>query len=314
VRFFNQHNDAQESEKKNKMGIFDIYNDFWKKTFPASQNEIEWRTDEIRRRLDNIEQKLGGVIRCKNGNSQVAQNLILELLRLIEPQKVQGFPKIRCGSDHDGGYILLDDFSRVGLALSFGINDDDNWDVSFADRGIPVMQYDNSIDAGPTAHPLISFYKKTISDRISSSSTTLSEIISRYDMSGTEKRNILLKIDIEGDEWRVLDATPECDLQKMSQIVCEFHGMSLLLDADFYKRALRVFKKLHSHFGVYHVHGNNHGEIVSIANIAIPDVIEISFANRSLYKLIETKELFPTPLDSPCNRSLADIRLGSFKF
>ena len=121
-----------------------------------------------------------------------------------------------------------------------------------------MVQYDNSVDAGPTAHPLISFYKKAISDRVSPNSTTLSDIISSCDMSGMEKQNILLKIDIEGDEWRVLDVTPECDLIKMSQIVCEFHGMSLLLDVDFYNRALRIFKKLHSHFGVFHVHGNNH--------------------------------------------------------
>jgi hypothetical protein len=233
---------------------------------------------------------------------------------LIEPRKVQGFQKIRCGSDHDGGYVLLDDFSRVGLALSLGINDDDNWDVSVANRGIPVAQYDNSVDTGPTAHPLISFYKKTISDSISANSTTVSRIVSSCDMGGPEKQCILLKIDIEGDEWKVLAVTPESDLMKMSQIVCEFHGMSLLLDVGFYGRALRVLKKLHSCFGVFHVHGNNHADIVNVANVAIPDVIEISFANRSLYNLIETRELFPTPLDSPCNKSLADIYLGSFKF
>ena len=51
---------------------------------------------------------------------------ILETLRLLRPQKVEGSNKIRVGTVGDGGYVQIDDLVGVRHALSFGVSDNDS--------------------------------------------------------------------------------------------------------------------------------------------------------------------------------------------
>jgi hypothetical protein len=59
---------------------------------------------------------------------------------------------------------------------------------------------------------------------------------------------------------------------------------------------------------------NNFGGFSNVANIIFPNVLEISFANRSMYSFSETDEIFPGPLDAPNDPSHPDLHLGSFRF
>lgn len=293
------------------MELKELLNRWRKNTLPPSINDAEWRFNELNARLQAVQRFVDGRIIQKEC-ARETQRLIFELCRLIKPMQAQGFKKIRVGSPHDGGYVQLDDLERVSLALSFGICDDDNWDVAMAAKGIPVWQYDHTIDRAPSTHPLLTFHKKMVSNQSSDEAVTLSELVSSHDAS--EAPNIFLKIDIEGDEWKVFDSTPEEHLGRIAQIVCEFHNLSQLGEAGFYSIAFRVFEKLNRNFAVTHVHGNNCSPLVNISNIVIPDVIELSFANRKRYSFCESSEIFPTELDAPCDKDKADIFLGRFLF
>jgi hypothetical protein len=78
---------------------------------------------------------------------------------------------------------------------------------------------------------------------------------------------------------------------------------------------LRVFfKKLSDAYAVVHVHANNMGGFSNVANVIFPNVLEMTFANRSLYSFSETDEIFPGPLDAPNDPNCPDIHLGSFRF
>ena len=66
-------------------------------------------------------------------------------------------------------------------------------------------------------------------------------------------------------------------------------------------RAHRVFEKLANQFSVIHVHANNYGKYCNYKNKAIPDVLEVSYANRDRYKFDASNEQFPTSLDTPNN-------------
>lgn len=113
--------------------------------------------------------------------------------------------KIRVGSAADGGYIQLNDFTNITHAISLGISTDDNWDISLALRGIPVDQFDHSILEAPTNHRLLSFSRKRISVYRSAETATLEDIVAPYFRPGLP--DLILKMDIEGDEWDVLDKT-----------------------------------------------------------------------------------------------------------
>jgi hypothetical protein len=250
---------------------------------------------------------------ARNGPDSIpVQPDILNLMAYFKPKRVSGFNKIRLGQDGDGGYVLLDDFATVSGALSLGISDDCSWDLEIAARGINVHQYDHSVDGPPTGHPRFWFFKKMISAQMSDQSDTLGSALAK--LPPPEAGHIVLKIDIEGYEWEVLDAASPDELARFSQIVGEFHSFSNLLDPTWRARAQRVMRKLHSVFDVVHVHANNYGPLLVIANVPVPEALEVTLANRAMYHCEETDELFPTAIDQPNLEERPDIFLGNLRF
>lgn len=240
------------------------------------------------------------------------QDDVREVLRLVSPRKVIGFSKVRIGCAGDGGYVMLDDFAGVVGGLSFGIADNDAWDAALAERGLSIDQFDHTVDAAPTKHKLLHFHKKRLAPQASEGAVTLPDVIETYPSS--TRADLIVKMDIEGDEWDVLDAIAEGALSRLSQIICEFHELRRLVEPDFRAKAKRVFSTLNDTHAVIHVHANNFDYLYSVANIAIPNTLEISFAARSRYSFAASDELFPTSLDSPNEATMPDIFLGSFQF
>jgi hypothetical protein len=241
------------------------------------------------------------------------QKPFLKLASLFSPQRVRGFEKIRVGSDCDGGYIMLDDFNDIDLALSFGVETNADWDAVIADRGVAVQQYDYSVDISPIVDERVKFFKtKIVATKETESEASIGSILSESQV--TRDASVILKIDIEGDEWPVFERCDPADLARFSQILVEFHSFSLGRDPFWLGRATRVMQKIISKFGVFHVHANNWMQMCVVGNVYFPEILEVSFANRARYQFDDTSELFPTALDQPNNPLRPDLYLGSFKY
>ena len=234
------------------------------------------------------------------------------VLALITPVMASGVDKVRVGRESDGGYIMLNDFAGIAGALSLGIADDVSWDIDVANRGIPVLQFDHSVSAPPEAHAGFRFEPLRVSQSDEDGAISLDTIVrTRLD---ADDAPLLLKIDIEGDEWEVFQALSETTLSRFKQIVCEFHDLDRLAEVAFSNTVKDVFEKLsRSHF-VHHVHGNNCGNFANVANVIVPQSIEVSFALRSAYHTTEGTATFPTQLDRPNQPGRADLYLGQFRF
>ena len=304
---------------------------WWRRIYPATKTDVGWcyeaAKSELNQMAHNLDQKLNQTVKDLDQIKYMVivnnainttflspdlQTQIRVLLRLLRPVRIDEFAKIRVGSEFDGGYIQLDDYKRLSLALSLGIANNDDWDLATARRGIPVKQFDHTIDRAPSNHSLLEFNCRKIAGVKSSDAVTLPELVAQH--ADGNQPNIILKIDIEGEEWDVFDHVDCVTLACFAQIICEFHYLHKLHDPGFYDTALRVFKKLHDLFAVFHVHANNFGSIVNIGNVALPQTLEISFANRSCYSFKDNDESFPTAIDRPNNSSVADIYLGPFRF
>jgi hypothetical protein len=288
------------------------------------------RADENKSVIERLEQKIAACeesigrlaaltyehSRCTNAfataGSFEIQRRVLGILQLLKPHQAAGFKKARFGSANDGGYILIDDFDQIDAAFSFGIEQNASWDVSVADRGVPVYQFDHTVDVPPVSHGDLFFFKKRIVAEAAPGCETINALVDRCGRAGFA--SLILKIDIEHDEWPVFDATSEAALSCFAQIVGEFHGFGSLIDSQWSNRARRVFEKITGQFGVVHVHANNHCGLNSVANTAVPEVLEITFANRSRYQLVPGDEMFPSPLDAPNYPYLPDIHLGKFVY
>ena len=244
--------------------------------------------------------------------SRKLQEDFLALAQHFSPKAAVGKRKIRLGRPNDGGYVMLDDFAGIAAAISAGIGDDASWDLDIAEIGIPTYQLDHCIASSPAKHPNLIFMRHRLVSHEAEGGETLAALIDRYGHGG--EAELLLKMDIEGDEWPILDQTDADRLRQFAQIICEFHYFSRANQRDWYNRAKRVMEKLSGIFQVVHVHGNNCEAIISIGNVPFPQVLEVTFANRARYQFTDSAVLFPTPLDQPNCPGKADLFLGAFKF
>ena len=235
------------------------------------------------------------------------------LLRPLAPYALAQHGKVRMGAVNDGGYVCIDDFDGVDTALSFGINDDISWDLDAAARGLKLYQFDHTVADPAPDDPRMVFEAKRIGSESRSDTESLSALIRRHDR-GRARPNLILKMDIEGAEWDVIEATSEEDLARLAWITCEMHYFQGLAEAGHRRRVDHCLQKLMRTFVPVHIHANVWGGLSSIANIIFPNVLEATFANRTFYAVTESSEALPGPLDQPCFADQPDLFLGAFRF
>ncbi|MFM8735843.1 MAG: hypothetical protein ACKOC8_11685 [Pirellulales bacterium] len=245
-------------------------------------------------------------------DSASVQDRVAAILRRLEPMRATQFGKIRIGKEADGGYVMLDDFTGIGVAYSIGICDEVSWDLAMAERGIDVFQYDHTIDRLPLEHGRFHWSKTGLGPQATADLETLPRLLDGNGHRG--RRDMLLKCDIEGCEWEVLAALPDDCLQQFKQIVIEVHFLERLADPEFAALAGRAVAVLTAGHRVIHVHANNHRPYAIVGGIPVPSVLELTLVRTRDVALEKSDELFPGPLDSPCYVGRADFRLGAFRY
>ena len=243
----------------------------------------------------------------------------------------------RFGRNEDGGYLV--DFELLkesNILLSFGLGSDWSFEIDYLNenKNGKIYIYDHTIDIFVYLNPLLRClkrfltFRKNLNDLLARfndlkkylSLTTNRKIIfhkkkvvhekpnenkeiniqKAFDKIGQANR-IIFKIDIEGDEYALVDdIINQADLIDM--LIMEFH--------DIDKNEIRFItsiKKLLNNFDIVHIHGNNHcSERLS----GLPTVLELTFnSKRFRPKEIEYKNEFPLKdLDFPNNPYKKDLK------
>jgi hypothetical protein len=235
-----------------------------------------------------------------------------DLMRLMRPYEAVGQKKIRLGAPNDCGYVLLDDFDGIVRAVGCGVG----WNVSFerdlAERGIDVDLFDHTVDRTPQQHDRFHFHRIKLGDGSDAERcVSLDGIAAMYRL---QPGTAILKIDIEGDEWPLLNHVDPASLRRYRQILIELHWFDRARDPKILAAMISAVRKLTLDFAVVHVHGNNWGSVASLGGISVPNVLEVSLASRSHYRLRKSREEFPTPLDRPNHSERPDLQLGRFDY
>jgi len=234
-------------------------------------------------------------------------------LRLLRPHDALRIQKRRFGASNDGGYVMLDDLGRSRTALSLGVGGEVSWDLSMADRGLHVVQFDDAVSGPPQHDPRFAFNRARVVGRVElSDDVTLAQILTRPELAGDS--DLIAKIDIEGWEWEVLQRCPTETLARMRQIAVEFHDLGRFIDPVWRTTALAALGNLLQTHACIHVHGNNWGPLVAIGGVDFPSVFEATFARRRDYALVPSIAVFPTELDQPNNPSAPDLYLGQWAY
>jgi hypothetical protein len=201
----------------------------------------------------------------------------LDLLRslfILEINHKRNF--IRIGDQHDGGYLLVNDLLPTDVCLSFGIGSNYTFDAEIANHCEKVLMFDHTIPEPQLKSNNMFFYSRGVSNVRSEDFVTLEEVISEIPKSN----DIILKIDVEGAEWRVLNNTKDELLSRCRQIVAEFHNLHQIGTDDFFKEVVASLQLLAVNHSLVNVHINNWAKCDIVQGILFPDVIEVTYIRK----------------------------------
>ena len=233
---------------------------------------------------------------------------------------------LRIGKNHDGGYLVSkSDIEKSDLLIGLGISNDWSFEEDFLSRkNVDIFAYDGSISKKYFVKQLIKSIirfdeLKKISYRLKSlfkyikffsqsnvhhiqkfvglnsesdSYCTFLEVLNK-----TNHKNIFLKIDIEGDEYRFLDEIVENE-NRITGMVIEFHN------CDIHLKKIKQFLNKFS-LNLVHIHANNYAQIR--LDDRLPLVLELTFSRYA--KLSNTYKL-PHKLDMPNNKNVSELELS----
>ncbi len=238
---------------------------------------------------------------------------------------------IRLGSKNDGGYLVPEEvLYKTKILLSFGLNDDWSFEEDFKlkNKEVFIYSYDHTVDRKFWyKYTIISFFyflknfknfsnifkylkyknffklkfnnfhikKKIVNKEYGFNEISINKIAKKF------KKDVFLKIDIENDEYRILDEIK--NFKQLLGFVIEFHYV------DLNYKIIKDFLSKNSNFKIVHIHPNNMG---GLDTEGFPTTLEISFINTKLckkYKLVNNKKFKPHLLDSNNDPSKKKLKM-----
>lgn len=220
------------------------------------------------------------------------------LIRRLRPEAVAQ-PLIRLGAPtSDGGYLVPDDLEGIRFAISPGVAQEVSFDVDLAERGIRVVMLDASVKGPPIDRPEFDFRPLFLDTYESERTTTLQSLVD--DLPGDA--DLLLEMDIEGAEYRVLHSASSELLRRFRIIVIEFHDLADLASRSRCPDLAAALDKLFDTHRVVHVHPNNHGRTMRLAGHEFSEVLEVTFHRRDRSDSVHGARVpLPHPLDQDCD-------------
>ena len=211
---------------------------------------------------------------------------IVNTMKKISPKKTDKTP-VRIGKESDGGYILLDELLKGGVAYSFGVGSTSAFERDMAKRGYVNHMYDHTVPKAHAVGDQFIFNRYGVGAKDGGQLKTIETIV--RENKHENYNNIILQCDVEGAEYDIFTNTPQDILKCFSQIIVEYHSLDkCILDMTNFKRGRMehwhyqkmkdTFSVLAENFTPYHVHGNN---FILIHRIASWGVSEKTFSLRA---------------------------------
>lgn len=184
----------------------------------------------------------------------------------------------RIGDRYDGGYLLPKITKFPKYLISGGIGHTYNFEKVFADKNTKVLMYDFQVDSSNYEYNNINFFKKNLGN--GPNAISLNNI---FEINNIDPKVALLKMDIEGAEYDVLDDFDEKYLKNLPYLVIEFHLMNHVVEKN--QKILKTLNKINKHFKIIHIHPCNNRPPFTYFNLKVFPVLEITFCNKKNKKI-----------------------------
>jgi len=238
------------------------------------------------------------------------------LPKYLKPLHIDNENLVRIGPKLDGGYILDKRIVHITKKIiTCGLNDDWEFEKHFLkiNQSCEVLAYDHTVNKKFWIerfkkdilhfflfkkirlrkiisifkyYDYINFFKnknkhyelKISNENIKNKEITINEILKDHD-------NLILKIDIEGDEYNILNQILK-NSKKINALLIEFHDIQKNM------RLIKKFIEKSNKLKLVHIHANNYQCIDKDID---PSVIELTFTNieKIRFEQIITKKKYP---------------------
>ena len=246
---------------------------------------------------------------------------------------------IRLGRKADGGYVVDKDIvEKTNFLITFGMGPDWSFELDYIklNHKINIFMYDYTVSSTPYLKEIWKYLRrlitlrakvKDVKDRINylinylkffklknvnffpekitypikdKIDTDIEKVFSRI----PSQENVILKSDIEGSEFEVIDEISKFS-SRIKMLIFEFHWLDK--NEEIF---LKSIKKLQKDFDVVHIHGNNHCEKLSTG---LPITLEMTLVNKNIKsnEVTYVKDFPIKNLDFPNNPYKKDL---SFSF
>ena len=258
------------------------------------------------------------------------------LPKILKPYKVNKSDLLRIGPKKDGGYVIDKRIiNRTKILVTCGLNDDWEFERDYIkyNNETRVLAFDHTIDKNfwvkRFKKDIIAFIKlkklklnkiidifkyidyktffnnknthilkKIVSKKKSNKQITINEILK-------DLNNVLLKVDIEGDEYQILKEINK-NTKKLNLLIIEFHKVSQNLEK------IKKFIKS-SKLKLIHIHGNNY---TVLENKNMPRVLELTLKNKKKFRLNNKRSNYSYPINGLDYKNLKrkdDIKLSFYE-
>jgi len=216
---------------------------------------------------------------------------------------------VRLGSKKDGGYLVPDVLNKVKYCFSPGVGPSTSFEEQLKKYNIISFLADSTVEDPSNKSIKYDFVKKNLNTFNNNKNITLKEWITSK-LGFKKNYELILQMDIEGSEIRVLNDTNRNILKRFKIMVIEFHyfqSLALEQGCIIYEK---VFTKILKDFVICHIHPNNCCGFSKINQYEIPNVMEFTFINKELVKYKKKiKNKLPHKFDFKCTPNKEDIKL-----
>jgi|21_taG_2_1085346.scaffolds.fasta_scaffold09387_5 hypothetical protein len=229
----------------------------------------------------------------------------LNIIELLKPYDVNS-PKKRLGPNCDGGYVISElALNKCTNLFTYGVDDDIKYEEDFAvTYGKPCFLFDHTINQNKWEKGLLTYIPEGLGYEHS-----CKDFLQHYDECGVSG-DVLLKIDIEGNEYDYFDRTNILKISEVTTgIIIEVHYMD---NPIILGRFIKLMNELNEFFLLNHVHDNNIGSTFNYHGFNIPNVMELSFINKKLVGdyTLDTRKYPISGVDYPNDPLRSELQLS----
>lgn len=233
---------------------------------------------------------------------------LMQQLQFFLPKKMNS-NLIRVGNKGDGGYLLPDILTDEFFCISVGSDKEWSFEKDLFDKyHIKSLIIDEKKKQPDDLYKQILYIPKFLGLKDSKRFISFNGILRLLKINSIYPKKMILKLDIEGDEYAVLPTLDHKFLNNVLIIIIEFHNLDLLQ----YRKFFNYFKglivpKIFLDYTAVHLHPNNCCGFWSFKQIKFPKVAELTLIRKDLFNINTELATIPNLLDYKNVSSLEDI-------